>query len=61
MKHALEVASLLARKGEGEAACIVRGLYDRINKLERELREVKRERHQLQQQVDFMYREAKDW
>lgn len=57
----LKLAADLAARGEGEAACEMRRLYDRISTLERELRDVKRECHQLQQQVDFMYREARNW
>lgn len=59
--HVLDLAAILVGRREVEAACAIRKQYDRIQELERELRDVKRERHQLQQQIDFMYREARNW
>ncbi|WYV99304.1 hypothetical protein KoPa4_00136 [Pseudomonas phage vB_PpuM-KoPa-4] len=59
--NTLKFAADLAARGEGEAACEIRRLYDKLQEAERVLRDLNRELHRVTQTNIYLRQELGDW
>ncbi|WYV99645.1 hypothetical protein Roomu2_00143 [Pseudomonas phage vB_PpuM-Roomu-2] len=55
--HVLDLAAILVGRREVEAACVIRKQYDRIQELERVLRDLNRELHRVTQTNIYLRQE----
>lgn len=57
----LKLAADLAARGEGEAACEIRRLYDKLQETERRMRELNRELYRANQTNIYLRQELGCW
>lgn len=59
--NALEVAAMLAHNGDGEAADVIRKLYDLQQETERKMRDLNRELYIERQTNIYLRKELGEW